>query len=99
MHTLPVYFVGLLAHNLIFAFVLFAIVVFSRRKDRVVTPLRGLFVFLMAWLGGSVAVFLVHLLFTLSGTQVEGGQLETPIAILVILPIAYAAHNWLSRAK
>ena len=99
MEALLTYITGLLAYNLASAFLLFAIVVFSRRKERLVTPLRGLFVFLIAWLGGTVLIFLVHLLFAVGGTQVEGGQLEMPIAILVILPIAYAAHTWLSQAK
>lgn len=99
MEALVTYFGGLLAYNLFSAFLLSAIVVFSRRRERSVTPLRSLFVFLIAWLVGTVSVFLVHLLFELSGTRIEGGQLETPIAILVILPIAYAAHTWLSQAK
>ena len=99
METLPIYFAGLLARNLAFALFLFAIVVFSRRKDRSVTPVRGLLVFLISWLGGSAACFLILLLFAATGTQVEGGQLEMPVAILVILPIAYASYTWLSEAK
>jgi hypothetical protein len=99
MEALATYIAGLLAYNLASALVLFAIVGFSRRKERSVTPLRGVFVFLIAWLGGTILVFLIHLLFALGGTPVEGGQLETPIAILVILPVTYAAHMWLSQAK
>ena len=99
MEAMATYFGGLLAYNLFSAFLLSAIVVFSRRKERSVTPLRGLFVFLIAWLVGTALVFLVHLVFKLGGTRIEGGQLETPIAILVILPIAYGAHTWLSQAK
>jgi hypothetical protein len=99
METLSTYFLGVVAYCLAFALFLFAIVVFSRRKERSVTPIRGLCVFLVAWLGGSIAVFLIHLLFAAAGTPVEGGALETPIAILTILPIVYSAHSWLSQAK
>jgi hypothetical protein len=93
------YFVVVLAYCLVFAFVLFAAVVFIRRDERSVTPIRGFAVFLIAWLGGSIAVYLMHLLFAAAGTQVAGGPLETPIAILTILPIVSLAHTWLSRAK
>jgi hypothetical protein len=97
MEALATYITNLLVYNLAIAFMLFAIVVFSCRKERSVTPLRGLFVFLIAWLGGTVLVFVFHLLFAVGGTEVRGGQLEMPIAIVTILAIAYAAHGWLSQ--
>ena len=94
MESTMIYF---LAQTCVFAFVLCAIVVFSRRKERSVTLLKGVFVFLIAWLGGTIGVLLMHTLFAAGGIQVAGGQLETPIAVLVVLPMAFAAYNWLSQ--
>ena len=99
MDSLITYLLGLLAFNFVFALVMFAIIVYSRRKEREVTPLRGLAIFSIGWLAGSILVFVFHLLFALSGTEVQGGPFETPVSIVVILSVMYAAFAWLSEAR
>lgn len=99
MEPLITYFLGLLAFNFVFALAMFAIIVYSRRKEREVTPLRGLTIFSIGWLAGSLLVFVFHLLFALGGTEVQGGSFETPMSIIVILSVMYAAFGWLSEAR
>jgi len=99
MGPLTTYFLGLLAFNFVFALVMFAIIVYTRRKEREVTPLRGLAIFSIGWLAGSLLVFVFHLLFALGGTQVQGGPFETPASIVVILSVMYAVFEWLSEAR
>ncbi len=99
MDALLTYFISVSAYCLAFALLLFAIVVFVRRKERLSTPSRGAAVFFIGWMGGSVAVFLVHLLFAVVGTQVANGPLEGPVAILTVLPIIYFAHARLSESR
>ena len=99
MERLTTYFLGLLAFNFVFAVVMFAIIVYSRRKEREVTPLRGLAIFSVGWLAGSFLVYVFHPLFALGGTEVQGGSLETPVSIVVILSVMYAAFGWLSQPR
>lgn len=90
---------GPLASSFGVALVMFAIIAYSRRKERQVTPLRGLAIFSIGWLVGSLLVFVFLLLFSLTGTEVRGGQLETPVSIVLILSVMYAAFGWLSEAR
>ena len=92
------YFLGLLAFNFAVALVMFAIIVYSRRKARSVTPLKGLAVFSIGWVAGSFLVLVVHLLFALGGTEVGGGPFETLVSIIVVLSVMHAAFGWLSEA-
>ena len=99
MESFAMYFLGTLAFNLFTAFFMFAIIVFSRRKEREITPLKGTAVFLIGWLGGSILVFVFELLFALTGANVDGEQLKSGIAIIMILSVMYAAFSWLSKSR
>lgn len=54
MEPLITYFLGTLAYNLFMAIVIFAIIVYSRRKERAISPLMGIAVFSIGWLAGSL---------------------------------------------
>jgi hypothetical protein len=95
---LHLYFASLFAFNLATALIVVACVVVVRRKQLSVTPIRGLLVFLIAWLGGSVFIFLIHLMFSMTGTLVGDRDIDGPLAMLVILPIVLMAHTRLSQA-
>jgi hypothetical protein len=99
MEPLITYFLGLFAFNFVFALAMFAIIVYSRRKEREVTPLKGLAIFSIGWLAGSLLVFVFHLLFALGGTEVQGGPFEAPVSMVVVLSVMYAAFEWLSEAR
>ena len=85
--------------NLGYAVVTFAIIAFSRRKKRQFTPLRGLAIFTIGWLGGCLLIFAFLLLFAVVGSELLAGQLESQISILVSLAVMYAAFERLSQAR
>ncbi len=93
------YVAGLLGFNFSVALIMFAIIIFSLRKKRAVTALKGFAIFAIGWLGGTFVVFVFHVLFRLAGTIVQAGQLEAPVSILVITPVMYAAFRKFSEAK
>ena len=99
MEPLIAYVVRFLGVNSGVALVMFAIIVYSRRKEREVTPFRGLAIFLIGWLAGSLLVFVLHILCALGGTKVEGGSLEGAVSFVVILSVMYAGFGWLSEAR
>ena len=99
MQPFITYVLRLLAYNCGVAFLMFAIIVYARRKEREVTSLRGLAIFLIGWLVGSLLVFVVHLLFSLGGTEVRGGPLDSPVSFVIILSVMYATFGWLSEAR
>ena len=99
MEQLATYFAEFLGYNLATSFIAFAIIYFSRRNKRELTLLRGLAVLLSGWLIGSRLVFVVHFLFALGGTEVQGGPLEGPVSMLMIILAMYAIFSWLSTRK
>lgn len=96
---MDVYFVSLFAHNLPIALIIFGALVFSRRKTLSITALRALYVFLIGWLGGSVLVFLMHLILGMTGNQVGNDPLDGLLALIGILPLMYTAQTRLSQVK
>src|SRR6266487_2194327 len=96
MNVLANYF---LAFNVPIAVITFAAVWASRRKKRELTFLRGTAVLLLGWVIGSILIFIVHLLFSISGIEVRDGSLEGPISILVMISVMYAVHARLSKKR
>ncbi len=96
---MDVYFVSLFAHNLPIALIIFAALIFSRRKTLSITALRAAYVFLIGWLGGSILVFLMHLILGMAGTQVGDDPLDGLLAIIGILPIMYPSQTLFSQTK
>jgi hypothetical protein len=99
MTSLPTVFVETLAYSFVIAFMMFAIIVYSRRKERAITSLKGFLVFLLGWLGGAILAFVFELLFALSGANVDSEGLKSGISIIMILSATYAAFSWLSEKK
>ncbi len=99
MKALATYFLNTLAFNVAISVITFAAVWASRRKGRELTFLRGTAVLLIGWVISSILVLIVHLLFAIGGTEVQGGQLETPISILVVISVMYAVFGWLSKKR
>ncbi len=50
MEPLITYLLRLLGFDFVISLVMFAIILYSRRKEREVTSLRGLAIFLIGWL-------------------------------------------------
>jgi hypothetical protein len=99
MNALTTYFFGLLAYNVAFAALAFAAVHISMRKFRELVFGRGVAVVLIGWIAGSLLILAIHLLFALNGTDVQGSQLETPVSIIGLLSVTYAAYGWLSKKR
>ena len=99
MNVLATYFLNTLAFNVAISVITFAAVWASRRKRRELTFLRGTAVLLIGWVIGSILVLIVHLLFSIGGTEVQGGPLETPISILVVISVMYAVFGLLSKKR
>jgi len=95
---MEVSFVNLFGFNFGITLFGFAAVVFSRRKERSITALRAVYVFLIGWLGGSVVIFFIHLLFGMTG-PIGDNPIDAPLALLAMLPILYRSHTWLSQKR
>ena len=90
---------GILAFNVSISVITFAVVWASRRKERELTFLRGTAVLLIGWVIGSILILLFHLLFSIGGTEVRDGPLESPISILLLISAMYAVFSWLSKKR
>ena len=99
MNVLATYFFNTLAFNVAISVITFAVVWVSRWKGRELTFLRGMTVLLVGWVIGSILVFILHLLFSIGGTEVRDGPLEAPISILVVISVMYAVFGWLSKKR
>jgi hypothetical protein len=66
-----------------------------RRRDTLVTLVRGLAVLLIGWFVGSAIVFIFHVLFSLSGFNYREGSLEIIISLLVLCAVMYPLFTWL----
>jgi len=99
MNVLATYFLNTLAFNVAISVIIFAAVWASRRKGRELTFLRGTAVLLIGWVIGSILVLIVHLLFSIGGTELRDGPLEGPISILVVISVMYAVFGWLSKKR
>lgn len=99
MNFLATYFLNTLAFNVAISVIIFAAVWASKRKGRELTFLRGAAVLLIGWVIGSILVLIVHLLFSIGGTEVRDGPLEAPISILVVISVVYAAYSLLSKKR
>ncbi len=95
MDGLLTYFIGVLAFNVAAALAAFGIVFWSRRRELVLTPLRGLAVLGVGWLGGSLIVVVFHVLFTHAGFNYREGSLEFIVSLCVLSAVMYPLFSWL----
>ena len=99
MEQLTIVFLGVLAFNLATSVIIFTIIYFSRRKARTLLPLRAVAAFLGGWLGASLIVFVLHVLFALVGVTLKDSQLESPVSIIVTIATMYPLFTWLSTKR
>jgi hypothetical protein len=84
MDGLFTHLIGVLAFNVGAALASFGIVFWSRRRELVLTPARGLAVLVLGWLVGSLIVIALQALFTYGGFNYREGSLE------IIVSLSYA---------
>lgn len=89
------YLIGVLAFNVAAALAAFAIVFWSRRRELVLTPARGLAVLVVGWLGGSLIVIVFQVLFAYAGFNYREGSLEFIISLCMLSAVMYPLFSWL----
>jgi len=90
MRDLFIYFTGILAYNITASLVAFAVAFASRRKRYPIGWLRGAAVLILGWILGSGVVFVVHILSSLGGIEIEDTvPWETVIALGVLFPVMF----------
>ncbi len=99
MNVLATYFLYTLAFNVAISVIAFAAIWASMRKGRELTFLRGTAVLLIGWVIGSILILIVHLLFSIGGTALRDGPLESPISVLVVISVMYMVYGWLSEKR
>ena len=99
MELIVTYCVHLLSFSFGISLFIFAIIIFARRKERAVTPLKGLAIFSIGWLASTFVVGVIHLSFAYFGTTLQGGELEAPVSIVIVMSVMYVVFNWLSEAR
>ncbi|SRR6266446_7090551 len=95
MDGLLTYLTGVLAYNVAAALAAFGIVFWSRRRELVLTPARGLTVLVIGWLGGSLIVIALQMLFTYGGFNYREGSLEIVVSLCVLSAVMYPLFSWL----
>jgi hypothetical protein len=95
MDGLLTYLIGVLAFNVAAALAAFGIVFWSRRRELELTPARGLAVLVVGWLGGSLIVIALQVLFTYGGFNYREGSLELIVSLCVLSAVMYPLFSWL----
>ena len=99
MEQLTTFFLGILAFNLATSLIIFAVIYFSRRKQRELSPLRAFTVFIGGWLAASLIMFVLYIVFAFAGVALENTQLESPLSIIVVIASMYVLFTWLSTKR